>query len=266
MARYLTFQLYGMLAAYGLVAVGEVRPSASLPTRSAVFGLLAACLGIRRHEETRLAALSDGYALAVRVDAPGTQLLDYHTIQTPPEKSKRVYRTRADELGGLLGIDEPPYTVLSRRGYLCDAHFTACLTPAAKPSTGPAAPHSLEELAEALRRPVLPPYLGRKCCPPSLPFAPRVGDYDNLEAALADYPLSRLAFPTGRKPSTPAVVYADNNDALTLEKVTNRPLVRDRTVQHGRRLFEERRAVAGVTAPGVVTPRDKDKEAGHVSC
>lgn len=259
MARYLTFQLYGMLAAYGLVAVGEVRLSDGHPTRSAVFGLLAACLGIRRHEEARLAALSGGYALAVRVDAPGTSLLDYHTIQTPPEKAKRIYRTRADELGELLGIDEPPYTVLSRRGYLCDAHFTACLTPTVK-----VPPHGLEELVEALRRPVLTPYLGRKCCPPSLPFNPRLGEYDCLEAALADYPLEELVFPAGRKPHDPAVVFADEDDAITLATVTSRPLVRDRTVQHSRRLFEERRGVSGVTAPGVVTARGRDKEAGHV--
>lgn len=259
MARYLTFQLYGMLAAYGLVAVGEVRLSADHPTRSAVFGLLAACLGIRRHEEARLAALSGGYALALRVDAPGTSLLDYNTIQTPPEKAKRIYRTRADELGGLLGIDEPPYTVLSRRGYLCDAHFTACLRPIDE-----APPHTLETLAEALRRPVLTPYLGRKCCPPSLPFHPCIGEYDGLEAALADYPLCDLAFQGGRKPHDPAFVFADEDESDAPATVTTRPLVRDRTVQHGRRLFEERRAVAGVTAPGVVTLQTKDKEVGHV--
>lgn len=164
MARYLTFQLYGMLAAYGLVAVGEVRLTGGHPTRSAIFGLLAACLGIRRGEEQRLRALSDGYGLAVRVDAPGTRLLDYHTVQTPPEKSKRVYRTRSDELGGLLDVDEEPYTVLSRRGYLCDAHFTACLR-----ALSDAAPFGLEEIAAALRSPSLRPTsaanAARRPCP-----------------------------------------------------------------------------------------------------
>lgn len=167
-------------------------------------------------------------------------------------------------MGGLLGIDEPPYTVLSRRGYLCDAHFTACLTPAAAPPTDATPPHTLEALAEALRRPVLTPYLGRKSCPPSLPFHPRLGEYDSLEAALADYPLEKLAFPAGLKPHDPAVVFADEDEAITPATVTSRPLVRDRTVQHGRRLFEERRGVCGVTAPGVVAPRGRDKEAGHV--
>jgi len=253
MARYLTFQLYGMLAAYGLVAVGEVRLTADHPTRSAVFGLLAACLGIRRDEEERLAALSSAYALALRVDAPGTPLLDYHTIQTPPERSKRVYRTRADELGGLLGIDEEPYTVLSRRGYLCDASFTACLTP-----TGEAPPYSPDVLAEALRTPRFTPYLGRKCCPPSLPFNPRVGEHASVEAALAAYPLDAIRF--GEDANRPKTCRVFGDAAAKLEGIIQRTVVRDRTIEHGHRQFAERRQDMAEIPAG----RIADKEAGHV--
>lgn len=253
MAGYLTFQLYGMLAAYGLIAVGEVRPSAPHPTRSAVFGLLAACLGIRRGEEQRLRALSAGYALAVRVDAPGTPLLDYHTVQTPPEKSKRVYRTRADELGGLLGRDEEPYTVLSRRGYLCDAHFTAAITP----RDGALCP--LETLAEALRKPLLTPYLGRKSCPPSLPFDPRVGEYASMEEALDAYPLDEDAVRDTWKRPKKALVFADEDAGLA--DVAQRALVRDRAIRHDRRQFAERReAMAEIPAGRTGKGRDE-----HVS-
>ena len=253
MARYLTFQLHGMLSAFGLVAVGEVRHTAGHPTRSAVMGLLAACLGIRRGEEARLAALTDGYGLAVRVDAPGTPLLDYHTIQTPPEKSKRVYRTRADELGGLLGRDEEPYTILSRRGYLCGAYFTASLWAATD-----APPYPLDSLAEALRRPVFAPYLGRKCCPPSLPFAPQIGEFAHVEDALAAYRLDPRAFgPAWKRPSASQLV-AD--EAAEPSRVTQRALVRDRTTHHGRRQFDERRAVMAEVATGLLGK----KESGHV--
>jgi CRISPR system Cascade subunit CasD len=253
MAGYLTFQLYGMLAAYGLIAVGEVRPSAPHPTRSAVFGLLAACLGIRRGEEQRLRALSAGYALAVRVDAPGTPLLDYHTVQTPPEKSKRVYRTRADELGGLLGRDEEPYTVLSRRGYLCDAHFTAALTPR------DGAPCPLETLAAVLRRPLLTPYLGRKSCPPSLPFDPRVGEYASMAEAFDAYPLDGGVVRDAWKRPAKILVFADEDAGLA--DVAQRVLVRDRAIRHDRRQFAERReAMAELPAGRIGKRRD-----GHVS-
>lgn len=241
MARYLTFQLYGMLAAYGLIAVGEVRPSAPHPTRSAVFGLLAACLGLRRGQEESLTALSAGYALAVRVDTPGTPLLDYHTTQTPPEKSKRVYRTRADELGGLLGRDEEPYTVLSRRGYLCDAGFTVGLTPR------DGAPYALKALAEALRRPLLTPYLGRKSCPPSLPFHPSVGEHPTMEAALAAYPIDARLVPAPWKRQAKTLVYADEDAGLS--GILQRALIRDQAIRHDRRQFAERReAMAEIPA------------------
>ncbi len=258
MARYLTFQLYGMLAAYGLVAVGEVRLTAGHPTRSAVFGLLAACLGIRRDEEERLRALSDGYGLAVRVDAPGVPLLDYHTIQTPPEKSKRVYRTRADELGGLLGRDEEPYTILSRRGYLCDAHFTACLR-----ALSDTPPFTLEEFATALHKPVFAPYLGRKCCPPSLPFAPRIGAYDSAAEALDAYPLDGTFlgkfFGRSGRQEAPSQAFTDTTEPF--ENIVQHALVRDRTHHHGRRQFLERQEAMATVAPG----RSGDKEVGHVS-
>ncbi len=254
MAHYLTFQLYGMLSAFGLVAVGEVRLSAAHPTRSAVMGLLAACLGIRRGEEERLAALSAGYVLAVRVDNAGTPLLDYHTIQTPPEKSKRTYHTRADELGGLLGRDEEPYTILSRRGYLCSAYFTVGLRAATD-----APPHPLETLAEALRRPVFTPYLGRKCCPASLPFAPKIGEYATVEEALAAYRLDPRAFPHWAKRPEKSLLVAD--EAATPTNVTQCPLVRDLATHHGRRQFAERRAVEAETAPG----QFRQQEDGHVS-
>lgn len=253
MAGYLTFQLHGMLSAFGLVAVGEVRPSAPHPTRSAVIGIVAGALGIRRGEEARLRALTDGYGVAVRVDAPGTPLLDYHTVQTPPERKKRVYRTRSDELGGLLGPDEEPYTILSRRGYLCGAAFTACLWARTDP------PYSLDALAEALRRPVFAPYLGRKCCPPSLPFHPVIGEFPDVEAALAAYAVDPGVFVRPSERGATCLLMADAEAQPS--QPTQYPLLRDLPFHHGRRQFAERRAVlAEVPAAPLRT-----KEERHVS-
>ena len=46
MAEFLLFQLYGPMASWGEAAAGEVRHTASWPTRSALTGLLGAALGI----------------------------------------------------------------------------------------------------------------------------------------------------------------------------------------------------------------------------
>ena len=155
---------------------------------------------------------------------------------------------------GLLGVDEEPYTILSRRGYLCDASFTVCLW-----GVKDTLPYPLETLAEALRRPVFTPYLGRKCCPPSLPFAPEIGDFENVEAALAAYTLDAWRFASDKDRPATVLLVADEDAAPAV--VLQRPLIRDRTTHHGRRQFAERRAVMASIAPGVIGK----KEAGHVS-
>ena len=88
MQSYLSFQLYGPLASWGEQAVGESRHSATHPTRSAVLGLLAAAVGIRRDEEQRLQALFKSVKLGIKVLNGGVVLKDYHTVQVPPEDKK----------------------------------------------------------------------------------------------------------------------------------------------------------------------------------
>jgi len=181
MQAFLLFQLYGPLQAWGEIAVGEVRDTRGVPTRSGILGLLAAALGIRRHEEERLQELENSYGLALRIDASGALLRDYHSIQTPKPPKKRQLFTRAEELqaerfGGSLS------TILSRRDYLTDARFVACIW-----QRTDNAPHSMEELAAALKHPCFTLCLGRKSCPPALPLAPRVEEHAGLAAALKSW-------------------------------------------------------------------------------
>lgn len=162
MAEYLIYRLYGIMASWGDIAVGEVRPTFDHPSKSAVFGMLAASLGIRRTEEERLVELDRSYHFAVRLDTPGSLLRDYHTIQVPPSKDGRrklVFATRKEEMAW-----NKKETILSSRDYRCDAIATVCLWPAVKKP-----PYTLEELSDALNNPVFVPYLGRKSCPLSLP-------------------------------------------------------------------------------------------------
>lgn len=178
MPEYLTFSLYGMMASWGEIAVGEFRPTADHPTRSAVLGLLAAALGMRRDEEERLAALTRAYNVAIRVEAPGVLLRDYHTTQVPSAAKKGGrYLTRKDELAA------PPEvlnTILSTRDYRCDAVYRVYIW-----CRNTAPPHSLMTLAEHLRHPVFTLYLGRKSCPLALPIHPEVRAASNLLAALS---------------------------------------------------------------------------------
>ncbi|MGL4603678.1 MAG: CRISPR-associated protein Cas5, partial [Iodobacter sp.] len=57
MSPYLVFRLYGAMASFGEIAVGELRHSAAYPSRSALLGLLGAALGIARSNEAGQQAL-----------------------------------------------------------------------------------------------------------------------------------------------------------------------------------------------------------------
>jgi CRISPR system Cascade subunit CasD len=155
--RGVALRLHGPLQAWGGPVVGDDRPTLPFPTRSGVLGLVACCLGILRSDNARLLALAEGARVHVRVDAPGTRLVDDQTIQSNPNASP----TRQ--------------TIQSKRAYLCDASFAAVVVPG---------PHvSVAEIVAALTEPVFAPFLGRRACVPSTPLllAPEVSGDDPID-------------------------------------------------------------------------------------
>jgi CRISPR system Cascade subunit CasD len=178
MQPFLVFSLYGPLAAWGDIAVGEQRPTTPHPPKSAILGLLAAALGISRDEDAMHQALADGYGYAVRIDAGGVLQRDYHTTQQPDQISRLKHlRTRRDELQDRHNL----YTVLSTRDYRCDGLYTICLW------WRDGAPYSAEILLEALNHPRWALYLGRKSCPLALPLLARCTQAETFEKALELY-------------------------------------------------------------------------------
>jgi CRISPR system Cascade subunit CasD len=137
-------RLHGPLQAWGGPVVGDNRPTLPFPTRSGVLGLVAACLGLQRSDNERLLALARDARVHIRVDAPGTVLVDDQTIQDNPNASP----TRQ--------------TIQSKRSYLCDASFAAVVVPGSGAT--------VEAIAEAITYPVFAPFLGRRCCVPSSPL------------------------------------------------------------------------------------------------
>lgn len=177
MTEFLVFRLYGPMAAWGLPAVGELRPVQEYPSRSAVLGLLGACLGIARDDAAGQQALAGGYGLAVRVDAPGSLMDDYHTVQAPRAQRGFSPRTRREEI---VQDRAPLETIVTRRGYRVDALAVAALW------ARPEARWRLDELQSALLRPRFMPYLGRKSCPLALPPCPLLTASETLQQALSE--------------------------------------------------------------------------------
>ncbi|MGB0732926.1 MAG: type I-E CRISPR-associated protein Cas5/CasD [Pontibacterium sp.] len=174
---YLVFRLYGPMVSWGDIAVGETRNTHHGPTKSAILGLVAGCLGIERGEEETHLAMASGYQLATAVQA-GSTLRDYHTVQAPDSVGKFTYRSRRDEL--TIGKDRLG-TVLSSRTYRTDAHALVVLR------CTDTAPFTLAQLQSALQQPKFIPFLGRKSCPLAAPMAPSIISAESIQSALDKY-------------------------------------------------------------------------------
>lgn len=176
MPRYLTFALVAPMASFGAIAVGERRSGWDRPARSAVFGLIGACLGLEREDDAAQEALVEHYSLAILCHASGNLLADYHTTQVPSSKRGRRFATRAEELA------QPDLnTVLSRRDYRTGAWHLGAVWP-----LGNTCRWSLEELSDAMQNPVFAPYIGRKSCPLGLPLGPRIAEAADVVSALLE--------------------------------------------------------------------------------
>lgn len=203
--NYLVFQLQAPLSSWGEPAVGEFRGTAEHPSQSALIGLLGAALGLLRDDEAAHAALRDGYGFAVALLSGGSLLRDYHTAQVPPRAALkgRPQATRRNE----LAIPKTDLsTILSTRDYRQNA---ASLV-AVQPRRGGTPPHTLVNLAAALRHPQFTLYLGRKACVPAAPLWPQVIEAESARAAFSAY---AMLFEAARQTA------ADRHGRLALESL-----------------------------------------------
>jgi CRISPR system Cascade subunit CasD len=248
----------------GDLAVGERRPTAQRPARSAVLGLVGAALGVERAAAEAQTALQSGYGVATRTLHVGELLTDYHTAQVPAaRKGKRKgerWPTRRAELA------EPKLnTILSDREYREEPAFTVALW------ARPEGPWTLAEIAAALRAPRFTLFMGRKACPLGLPPRPVLLEAVDLAAAFAAYDRSVRKSPAaaklqdwlGLKILDPAPLHADRDRAMPLGAEV-RSVLRRRDLARDRRVwtFEQReelvasmprRAAADETGGGAVS-------------
>lgn len=136
----LLLRLAGPMQAWGDSSRFNHRGTRREPTKSGVAGLLAAAQGRRRTDPLEdLANLK----FAVRTDQVGRVERDFHT-----SIDWRIHERNASKAA------KP----LTHRDYLADACFVVGIEGERE---------LLEALAEAVRAPAFPIYLGRRACPPS---------------------------------------------------------------------------------------------------
>lgn len=132
--KTLTIKLSAPLQAYGNEASFERRTSWQAPSKSAVIGMIAAALGLRRDSE-QISELNS-LAFAVRIDQPGKIMTDFHTVEWKKDKRKLTYRD-----------------------YYQDAVYVVAI--------GSENERCIDQIQYALLHPRFQLYLGRRACPPA---------------------------------------------------------------------------------------------------
>lgn len=233
---YVSFQIQGVLSSWGTIAIGDYRPTQDHPTRSAILGLVAGALGFERDSNQVYELESIGIAVCVLDE--GHFLRDYHTVQVGAGKKYRDLKSRSEEL-----VEKKPgdvMTMLTYRDYRADADYIIVLQiPDAELAI---------KIVDALKRPVFTPFLGRKSCPASVPFAPVLSDLENAQLAAISYikhlgDLYKESGSTDRFENTNTLlkVYWDEN-IVGFESTSRhiKQLVRDKLIDRSRWQFANR--------------------------
>ncbi len=210
MRDHLILKLNGVMQAWGEHTFEGLRPSANFPTRSALVGLLGACLGIDRNDRQRQQALADSFLYAVRLDETNhktIKITDYHTV-----------KEARDEYFGLKSHD----TIVTQREYLLDAAFTVAIWNTSLPR------YSLDVIQKAVAKPCFTPFLGRRSCPITRPL------FDTRVSALnADEALKQI------NPSL-GVIYSEEDTPVSAARNKHRHRVRDVPLPGQPRQFSNR--------------------------
>lgn len=162
----LLLRLAGPMQSWGDASRFTRRDTRMVPSKSGVLGLLAAAEGRRRTDEIEdLAHLRFG----VRVDQPGQLQRDFQTA---------------------INWDTGASMPLSYRYYVADAVFVAAVE---------GDRNLLEGLAERLKDPRFPLYLGRRSCPVTDPVFLALSEAP-LETALREFPWQAARWHRRRQP------------------------------------------------------------------
>jgi CRISPR system Cascade subunit CasD len=194
MVQHLIFTVLAPLGSWG--SPGSTAANAALkltelaPTRSALIGLLAACMGLERHRQSMLAR---ALLLAVRTDvAPSREPLpDFHTVTRGKRPDREGSWTRFEEVRLTEGLRSHEGCILSRRESFNGGLWTvavALMKPDIASDLGEDfASATLDTVASALKCPVYVPYIGRRCYPLGLPLDPEVIEASGPVEAMAIY-------------------------------------------------------------------------------
>lgn len=171
----LLLRLAGPMQSWGTQSRFSIRDTGLEPSKSGVFGLLCAALGVPRDDEATLLRLRESLVMGVRVDREGVMKKDFHTAKDVAKASGSGTKD----------------TEISDRWYLADADFLVGLESEDI--------ELLRWINERLASPVWQIFLGRKSFVPGKPV--RMLDTP-LECSLLDA-LKSFEWKTDRSEAAP---------------------------------------------------------------
>ena len=176
MPHFLILRLDGPMQAWGTHTFEDFRPTNIFPTRSALLGLLGACLGIERNDTLTQERLAASVTFTVRADQ---SVLRVATQEPVPKRAVKLpdFHTVMDA----RKVDGSPreFPIVSRREYLFDAAFSVAV------GIQPGATFTMAQITEALRHPCYTPTLGRRACPIARPLLDNELEAVDAKAALS---------------------------------------------------------------------------------
>lgn len=225
--------------AFGGVMVDETGIVTRFPGRSMLTGLLANALGWDQAEAAAHQTLQQRIRFAARLDRPGQPLVDFHTVDLGQPHLRAAGWTTRGVPEGRDGGPAKTGTHIRRRHYRSDARVTVALT-LDPPDSHP----TVDDLAEAVREPARPLFLGRKTCLPSAPIHAGLVDEPRLVDALARH--AWACIPPARRPrDLPACCPIDEflADSRTVTMCDDRDW--SNQVHTGQRVMFEGRLILG---------------------
>lgn len=186
--RVLVLRFDAPLVSFGAPAIDQNGVVQSFPALSMLTGLIANALGWDHRDIDKLEDLQNRLRYAARSDRRGESLLDYQTVDLGTEwmvaeNAGWTTRGRIAERAGASG----EATHQRYRHYRADSIHTVAVTTVGN------GPPSLDDLATALREPMRPLFIGRKCCLPAAPLLLDVVEAASLVGVLIQTPRARRA-------------------------------------------------------------------------
>lgn len=174
MRTHLILELVAPLMSFGREMVGEQGPTALFPGPSLITGLIANALGWRRTDASAHDQLQARLVMGAALVSEGQVLTDFQTARLNQSDSgwttrgqpegrapTSTYKVNDDERRR-TGLDEKVLTHRRWRDARADAHVLVALRLDPANETP-----NLDEIAEALRKPARPLFIGRKAFVPS---------------------------------------------------------------------------------------------------